>query len=93
MILNMYVGPPYLTVINFLSFYMYIICNEGALSLQMSVHDSYVVLGDRRSLPHDDVDNTGGLRHRSSHSSASVSPAATGDAVLDLSASKFRYRL
>jgi len=60
----------------------------------MSVHDSYVVLGDRRSLPHDVVDSTGGLRHRSSHSSGTMSPPATGtgDAVLDLSASKFRYR-
>jgi len=58
----------------------------------MSVHDSYVVLGDRRSLPHDVVASTGGLRHRSSHSSGTMSPPAAGDAVLDLSASKFRYR-
>ena len=58
------------------------------------VHDSYVVIGDRRSLPHTDGgDHTGGLRYRSSESSGSMSPPASGDAVLDLSASKFRYRL
>ena len=72
--------------------YLHIISNEVVLSLQMSVHDSYVVLGDRRSLPLDVVDSTGGLRHRSSHSSGTMSPPAAGDAVLDLSASKFRYR-
>ena len=60
------------------------------------VNDSYVVIGDRRSIPQADTGHhSGGLRHRSSDSSISMSPPAKGDgdAVLDLSASKFRFRL
>ena len=55
-------------------------------------NDSYVVVGDRRSLPHDAGEQAGGLRHRASDSSGCVTPPATGDTVLDLSSSKFRYR-
>jgi len=57
------------------------------------VYDSFVVIGDRRSLPQADTGHhTGGLRHRSNDSSVSMSPPANGDAVLDLSDSKLRFR-
>ena len=68
----------------------------ATLPLQMSgpVYDSFVVIGDRRSLPQADTGHhTGGLRHRSNDSSVSMSPPANGDAVLDLSDSKLRFRL